>query len=80
MHKIFCTHMLTHIVCCGQVGLTANVKFHFQIWSLELSLVLGFQTNVETVSISLELIVKEPGSDFGFGLRKFRVPLKHYIF
>ncbi len=25
-------------------------------------------------------IVEEPGSDFGFGLRKFRVPLKHYIF
>ncbi len=28
----------------------------------------------------ISLLVKEPGSDFGFGLRRFRVPLKHYIF
>ena len=30
--------------------------------------------------ISMLDIVKEPGSDFGFGLGKFRVALKHYIF
>ena len=29
--------------------------------------------------LGLSFIVKEPGSDFGLGLRKFRVPLKHYI-
>ncbi len=36
--------------------------------------------NVPWYGQLIHIIVKEPGSDFGFGLRKFRVPPKHYIF
>ncbi len=53
------------------IHILSAMKMQQEVWST---------CNFKWTVLSRRLVVKEPGPDFGFGLRKFRVPLKHYIF